>query len=319
MRMMVIRIGTRGSDLARWQAQHVADLLRGRWPDLEVAIRIITTTGDRVLDVPLAEIGGKGLFTKEIEDALLGGAVDLAVHSLKDLPTELPDGLALGAVLARHDPLDALIAAPGSKLASLAPGARVGTSSLRRRAQILHARPDLDVVSVRGNVPTRLRRVDEGAYDAVILARAGVERLGYASRIQQILPPEVILPAPGQGALGIEIRAGDERILSILTAIEDRDTRWATDAERAFLGALGGGCQVPVGALAVPDPASAGSLRLEGLVAAPDGSRLLRGVRTGHASDGPAIGRDLAADLVARGAAEILRAARSQVSFRDPA
>lgn len=307
---MVIRIGTRGSDLARWQADRVADLIRSAHPSTTVEIRIITTTGDRILDVPLAAIGGKGLFTKEIEDALTAGEIDLAVHSLKDLPTELTEGLALGAVLARHDPLDALIAAPGMSFAALPGGSRVGTSSLRRRAQILHHRPDLDVRDLRGNVPTRLRRVQEGAYDAVVLARAGVERLGFGDRIQEVLPPDLILPAPGQGALGIEVRDGDQRIDAILRALEDGATRRVTEAERAFLASLGGGCQVPVGALAAIDPRTRDTLVLDGLVATPDGRRLLRARRAGPSDTPAAIGRALAEELIGRGAGEILETVR---------
>jgi hydroxymethylbilane synthase len=307
---MSIRIGTRGSDLARWQANHVAGLIAAAHPGTPVEIRVITTTGDRILDVPLAEIGGKGLFTKEIEDALAAGEIDLAVHSLKDLPTDLPSGLALGAVLARHDPLDALIARPGVSFGLLRSGARVGTSSLRRRAQLLHVRPDLEVVDLRGNVPTRLRRVVDGDFDAVILARAGVERLGFGDHIQEIMPPEVLLPAPGQGALGIEVRAENGRIASLLRSIEDSPARRATDAERAFLAALGGGCQVPVGALARADEAAPGVLVLDGLVAAPDGRTLLRGRRTGTAEAPDLLGRELAEELIQRGAREILDTVR---------
>jgi hydroxymethylbilane synthase len=299
----VLRIGSRGSALARWQSEHTAALLRERHPGLVVEIVIITTTGDRILDAPLARVGGKGLFTKEIEEAMLDDRVDLAVHSLKDLPTTLPRGLALGAVLSRHDPSDALISARGESFRDLPHGARIGTSSLRRRAQLLHVRPDLSVESIRGNVPTRLKRAAPGDMDAVVLACAGVERLGLGARITEILSADLLLPAPGQGAIGIEIREGDTRLRGLLAGREDPDTRSAVDAERAFLRALGGGCQVPVGALAL----SAGDrLRLDGMVADPDGVRLLRGRREGRASDAEAIGEGLAHELIGQGAAAIL-------------
>jgi hydroxymethylbilane synthase len=296
-------IGSRGSALARWQSEHTAALLRERHPELSVEIIIIVTAGDRILDAPLSRIGGKGLFTKEIEEALLDGRADVAVHSLKDLPTTLPAGLALGAVLSRHEPSDALISARGERFADLPPGARIGTSSLRRRAQVLHARPDLAVETIRGNVPTRLKRAAPGDMDAVILARAGVERLGLGAHITEILSAELLLPAPGQGAIGIEIRRGDTRVQGLLAGLQDPTTRAAVDAERAFLRALGGGCQVPVGALARVDGAD---LHLDGMVADPDGVRLLRGTRAGRADDAASIGEQLAQELIGLGAAEIL-------------
>jgi hydroxymethylbilane synthase len=301
-----LRIGTRGSRLAMWQAEHVAGLLREAHPDLEVTIETIRTTGDRILDAPLARIGGKGLFTKEIEETLLDGRVDVAVHSLKDLPTALPAGLGLGAVLSRHDPSDVLISAGGRGLGSLPDGARIGTSSLRRRAQLLHARPGLEIVDVRGNVPTRLEKAASGEVDAVVLARAGVERLGLGDRITEVLSDETILPAPGQGAVGVEVREGDWPTLGRLRGLEDGATRAATDAERAFLEALGGGCQVPIAALARPEPDEPGWLRLEGMVADPAGVRMLRGSRAAAIGEAHAMGRALAIELIGRGAAEIL-------------
>ena len=305
-------IGSRGSALARWQSEHTAALLRERHPGLAVDTIIIVTTGDRILDAPLSRIGGKGLFTKEIEEALLDGRVDLAVHSLKDLPTTLPAGLALGAVLSRHEPSDALISARGETFADLPRGARIGTSSLRRRAQVLHARPDLVVETIRGNVPTRLKRAAAGDMDAVILARAGVERLGLGAHITEILSTDLLLPAPGQGAIGIEIRRGDARVQALLAGLQDPATRCAIDAERAFLHALGGGCQVPVGALARVDGSD---IRLDGMVADPDGVRLLRGTRVGRANDAEAVGVYLAQELIGLGAdgilAEVERAALS--------
>lgn len=306
--MPILRLGTRGSDLARWQAEHVADLLRGHRKDLDVAIVVITTTGDRVLDSPLAQIGGKGLFTKEIEEALLDGRIDLAVHSLKDLPTLLPEGLTLAAVLSRTDPRDVWIAASGRGLADLAPMSRVGTSSLRRQAQLLHARGDLRIETLRGNVPTRLKKALEGEFDGVVLARAGIERLGFLAHVTEVLSTELILPAPGQGALGIEARVDDRETCALLASLEDPATRAATSAERAFLQSLGGGCQVPVGALALAVPGAPGSLRLEGMVADPAGVRLLRGARTGAADRARDLGEALAADLLQRGAGEILAA-----------
>jgi hydroxymethylbilane synthase len=298
-----LRIGSRGSALARWQSDHVADLLRAHHPGLTVEIVIITTTGDRILDAPLARIGGKGLFTKEIEEAMLDGRVDLAVHSLKDLPTTLPPGLALGAVLSRHDPSDALISARGESFRDLPPGARIGTSSLRRRAQLLHRRPDLSVETIRGNVPTRLRRAAPGDMDAVVLARAGVERLGLGEHISEVLDSALLLPAPGQGAIGIEIRDGDARVQQALAGLQDPSTRAAVDAERAFLRALGGGCQVPVGSLA---HVRGDRLHLDGMVADINGVRLLRGQREGLVTEAEAIGEGLARELIGQGAAAIL-------------
>jgi len=308
--MRVIRVGTRGSDLARWQAGHVADLLRAADADLAVEMVIIATTGDRILEAPLAKIGGKGLFTKEIEDALLEHRIDLAVHSLKDLPTTLPDGLALGAVLSREEPCDVLVSARGERFEELRAGARIGTSSLRRQAQLKFARPEIGVVSIRGNVLTRLCKARSGEVDAVVLARAGLVRLGLAGAITEVLSYDLLLPAPGQGALGIEIRSGDSATAAVLEGLEDRPTRSATDAERAFLQALGGGCQIPIGALAVPVSGSPDLLRLAAMVAAVDGSRLLRGERFGSVQEARSLGYALAGDLMERGAQEILEAVR---------
>ncbi len=299
-----LRIGSRGSDLARWQAEHVASRIQGILPDARIEIAIVVTTGDRILDAPLAKIGGKGLFTKEIEEALIHGTVDLAVHSLKDLPTTLNAGLFLGAVLSRTDPRDALVSRDGRRFAELRAGARIGTSSLRRRAQLLHARRDLEVHDLRGNVPTRVKKAGTGEFDAIVLARAGLERLGLLGAATEILSTDAILPAPGQGALGIEIREDDTGLARLLERLEDAGTRAETDAERAFLSALGGGCQVPVGALA---RARGADLLLEGLVAEPDGSILLRGRREGSSRDARGIGEALAGELISRGAGAILR------------
>jgi hydroxymethylbilane synthase len=305
--MTKLRIGTRGSALAMWQAQWVLDALRRAHPGLEVVIEVIRTTGDRVQTAPLPAIGATGLFTKEIENALLEGAVDVAVHSLKDLPTRLADGLALSAVPAREDPADALVAAPGRALQTLPRGGRLLTGSMRRRAQVLHRRPDLSVEGVRGNVQTRLRKFDESGADAIVLACAGLARLGLGGRIAERLEPADFVPAPGQGALGVETRADDARTLALCGALDVLELRLAVTAEREFLAALGGGCQVPIGAYA--RPGAAGGLALTGMVAAPDGSRLLkRALCAPAATEGEAcdLGRRLAEALGADGCQRIL-------------
>jgi hydroxymethylbilane synthase len=287
-------IASRGSQLALWQAHWVEAQLQAAGH--ECRIEIIKTTGDKITDVPLAKVGTKGLFTKEIEEALLDGRAQLAVHSLKDLPTELPEGLVLGAVPEREDPRDALI---GKTLAELPLGAKVGTSSLRRSAQLKKLRPDLVIESIRGNLDTRLRKLDEGQYDAILLAAAGMKRLGWAARIAEILPPELMCPAVGQGALAIETRAG-----FVLPAILDHaDTHTAVLAERGLLGALGGGCQVPIGAYAT---VTSGRVHLLGLVAAPDGSEVIRAEAEGPSTEAAAIGKHLGSLLLERGARKIL-------------
>jgi hydroxymethylbilane synthase len=292
-------IASRGSQLALWQARWVAAQLSAAGHPCR--IEIVKTTGDKITDVPLAKVGTKGLFTKEIEEALLDGRADLAVHSLKDLPTELPEGLVLAAVPEREDPRDAVV---GRKLADLPPGARVGTSSLRRAAQLRQLRPDLQVESVRGNLDTRLRKLDEGQYDAILLAAAGLKRLGWGGRIAEILPPEQMCPAVGQGALAIETRAGFDGV----ALLDHADTHTAVMAERAVLGALGGGCQVPIGAYAT---VSEGRVHILAIVAAPDGTQVIRAEAEGAAAQAAQIGASLAADLLARGAREILEAVYS--------
>jgi hydroxymethylbilane synthase len=292
-------IASRGSQLALWQARWVAAQLSGAGH--ECRIEIIKTTGDKITDVPLAKVGTKGLFTKEIEEALLDGRADLAVHSLKDLPTELPEGLVLAAVPEREDPRDAVV---GRKLADLALGARVGTSSLRRAAQLRQLRPDLQVESVRGNLDTRLRKLDEGQYDAILLAAAGLKRLGWGNRIAEILEPGQMCPAVGQGALAIEARAGCDAV----AVLDHADTHTAVLAERGVLRALGGGCQVPIGAYAT---VSEGRVQILAIVAAPDGTQLIRANDEGAAADAAAIGARLAADLLERGARQILEAVYS--------
>ncbi len=305
-----LRIASRGSQLALWQAESIRNALLESPSDLVVSIDVIRTTGDRILDVPLARIGDRGLFTKEIDDALLDGRADIAVHSLKDVPTRLPDGLAIVAVGERADPRDVLIArrdAPAT-LDHLAPGARVGTSSLRRRAQLRHLRPDLDVVDLRGNLNTRLARLDSGAYDAIILAAAGVIRLDWEARISQSLPTEFWLPAVGQGALAVVARTGDAEIAELLRPVHHQPTAACVEAERAFLRALEGGCQVPIGALA---SISGNLLSIDGFVADLEGQTILRSTFDGPTSAARVIGESLARKLVDRGADTLLDEVRA--------
>jgi hydroxymethylbilane synthase len=307
-------IGTRGSALALWQAGHVADRLRALVPDLAVEVKRIKTHGDVVRDRALSQVGGKGLFVKEIEAALLDGEIDLAVHSLKDMPTGQPEGLTLGAILERADARDALVVRKDDRagsagglragLAVLVPGARIGTSSLRRRAQLLSARPDLQVLDLRGNVNTRLRKLFDGEYNAVVLAAAGLIRLGHGGTVTEYLPLDVMLPAVGQGALCVECRTNDEATQALVSALDHAPTRRAAEAERALLRRLEGGCQVPIGAYAgVKDD---GSLVLRGLVASLDGSRVIRDAIRGPAGDAARLGTDLAGRLLAAGAGQIL-------------
>jgi hydroxymethylbilane synthase len=297
---MKIRIGSRGSALALWQAEHVKARLEAVGHSIEILV--ITTTGDRSVDGSLESVGGKGAFLKEIEEAMLAGEVDLAVHSLKDVPTSLPGGLGLCAVLERADPRDAFISASGRLLGDLPRGATVGTTSLRRRAQLAALRKDLSIVDLRGNVDTRLRRLREGRFDAILLAMAGLTRLGRAGEVTEALDPAVLLPAPGQGAIALECRTTDPDVAAAVASLHHEATASSVTAERAFLGALGGGCNVPLGAFAEPDAAA--GLRLRGLVATSDGSAVVRGeLRGGNASR---LGRALADDLLARGAGELL-------------
>jgi hydroxymethylbilane synthase len=303
--MTSVRIASRGSELALWQARAVEAALRAADPEVEVEIRVVRTTGDRILDVPLAKIGDKGLFTKELDEALLRGEADLAVHSLKDVPTRLPQGLALAAVTEREDPRDVLLAREGASggLDGLPAGARVGTSSLRRRAQLRALRPELEVADLRGNLNTRLAKLDAGEYDAILLAAAGVRRLGWEARISGFLEPDAWLPAVGQGALAVVARADDRVTLARLRDLHHPDTADATAAERAFLSALEGGCQIPIGALAT---VSGDTLTLHGLVAGLEGEPLLRAERSGHRAEAREVGARLADDLLARGAGEVL-------------
>ncbi|HEX3819533.1 MAG TPA: hydroxymethylbilane synthase [Candidatus Sulfotelmatobacter sp.] len=295
------RIGSRGSPLALWQANHISALLRAQGHEVE--IEIIHTTGDKITDVALAKVGTKGMFTKEIEEALAAGRVDLAVHSLKDLPTELPAGFEIAAITKREDPRDAFCSRNFSKIEDLPQAARVGTSSLRRQAQLKAIRPDLDVHPLRGNVDTRLRKLEEEEYDAIILASAGLKRLGRMELVKQIIPADIMCPAAGQGALAIEIRANDTKMRGLLTFLNDPDARAATTCERALLNSLGGGCQVPIGAFA---ELRNDKLHLESIVADPDGSKVLRDSRDG---DNPEkLGNEAGASLLARGGKQILQA-----------
>jgi len=298
-------IGTRGSALAVRQTEIVSALLRRAHPDVTVSILTVRTTGDQQAEQPFEGLAGIGFFVKELEVALLERRVDAAVHSMKDLPTVDTDGLTLYAVTAREDPRDVLAGRAGVTLETLRRGARIGTSSPRRAAFLRARRPDLEIVPIRGNIETRLRKVDAGEVDAVLLAGTGLHRLGLGHRIGEWLPFEVILPAPGQGALGVQVRAGDEDAMRIVAAADDPPSRWAVLAERAFLARLQGGCRLPAGAHAVIRD---GAVRLQAAVVSPDGRRALRGERNGPVSQAQAVGRALADDLLHRGAADLLRA-----------
>ena len=297
-------IGTRGSKLALWQAEWVHARLRQLEPGLLVSLKQIKTTGDKILDTPLATIGGKGLFVKEIEDALLRGEIDLAVHSMKDVPTRLPDGLEILSIPEREDPRDVLISRGGVMLDRLAAGARIGTSSLRRQAQLLHVRPDLSIHMLRGNLDTRLRKLEAGEYDGIILAAAGLRRLGWADRVTEYLSPDVCLPAIGQGALALEGRADDAFVRELAGRMEHRPTRLAVTAERALLERLEGGCQVPIAAHATIEN---DRLSMSALVAGVNGRRLIRDAIYGSVDEAHRLGVRLAELLLEHGGGEILR------------
>lgn len=311
--MVTLRIASRGSELALWQSRAVQAALRAADPALRVEIDVIKTTGDIIQDVPLAKIGDKGLFTKELDAALLNGAADLAVHSLKDVPTRLPDGLVLAAVTERADPRDVLLLPPGESgdLDSLPPGARVGTSSLRRRAQLQALRPDLAVLDLRGNLNTRLAKLDRGGYDAIVLAAAGVLRLGWSDRIAAYLDAPAWLPAVGQGALAIVARGDRTDVVQRLHGLHDPHAAACTGAERALLRALEGGCQVPIGALGRVE---GDRLVLHGLVAELDGGRILRVEESGPVAEADAVGRRAADALLLRGAGDILAGIRAALA-----
>jgi hydroxymethylbilane synthase len=298
------RLGTRSSDLALWQTRHVRELVQEAWPEIDVAVETFSTKGDQILDTPLPLIGGKGLFTAELESALRTGSIDAAVHSLKDLPTETPAGLALGAVPVRANPADVLVSRSGLTLGRLPLGATVGTSSRRRAAQLLNARPDLHIADIRGNVPTRIRKAldPQGPYDAVVLAYAGLQRLERLDAISQILPLELMLPAPGQGALAVQCR-DETASLVLLAALDHRPARVAVTAERSFLAGLGGGCAVPIAAYAHLEGEE---LRLLGRVAALDGSRQIDVSGRAAAAEARQLGSRLAGEALALGAAQLL-------------
>lgn len=296
-------IGTRSSRLALWQASYIARRLREKHPSLIVEEKRMTTKGDRILDAPLAKIGGKGLFTKELETAMLAGGIDIAVHSLKDMPTEVPEGLIITAITERYDPGDAVVSPRYQTLAALPPGARVGTSSLRRRAQLLAARPDLTLFDLRGNVNTRLEKLDAGEYDAVILAVAGLKRLGFGDRITEVLPRALCLPAVGQGALAIEARRDDHEVRNLVDFLRDEAMTDCAAAERAFLETVEGGCQVPVGVYAAVD---GDQLSVEAVIASLDGRQRFRDTRTGPRQEAKELGRELANVLLDAGGIEIL-------------
>ena len=297
-----VRIGTRGSELALWQARHVAAMIR-QTAGLESELIVIKTTGDMILSVPLSQVGGKGLFVKEIEEALIAGTIDLAVHSMKDVPAFLPDGLEIGAILAREDPRDAFISSYAS-FSALPSGARIGTSSLRRMAQLKKQRPDLRFESLRGNVGTRLRKLDEKQVDAIILAAAGLIRLGFADRIREYLPLDLSLPAVGQGALGLECRVGDHRIRKILDGMHDPETTACVQAERGVLSALDGGCQLPIAAHAtIHNP---GQVELVARILDVEGTTLLEERRSGPTGDARRLGDEVGKRLLAMGGQEIL-------------
>ena len=299
----LLRLGTRGSQLALWQSRWVQSTITKRWPDTAVELAIIKTQGDKILDVPLAKVGGKGLFVKEIEEALLDGRIDLAVHSMKDMPAEIPEGLVIGGVPQRENPLDALISNHHTLLETLPSNARIGTSSLRRAAQLLHLRPDFTIVPLRGNLDTRLKKLDGEGLDAIVLAAAGLLRLGWAERISTYLQTNQMLPAVGQGALCIETRENDPKTLPIMKALNHEETHTAVIAERAFLKRLEGGCQVPIAGHAT---LKSGQIVMEGLVAELDGRRVIRTRGEGPASTAAEIGTRLAEDLLSQGANEIL-------------
>ncbi|MEN6441801.1 MAG: hydroxymethylbilane synthase [Syntrophobacter sp.] len=299
----IIRIGTRGSMLALQQSGMMKKALEDLWPELSVELQVIKTTGDKITDVPLAKVGGKGLFVKEIEDALLEGAVDIAIHSMKDVPALLPEGLEIGAVPEREDPRDVLIIRQGKDIGDLPRGAVIGTSSLRRAAQILKMRPDFEVRTLRGNLETRLRKLREGQYDAIILAAAGIRRMGWQERITTFLDPEEFVPAIGQGALGIEARSDDERVRKILKPLNHPRSAVAVQAERSLLKELEGGCQVPIGGYA---RVTGNNIELAGLVASLDGREVFRAHRNGPLENAVELGRMVAAELLHSGARRIL-------------
>ncbi|WP_019838117.1 hydroxymethylbilane synthase [Acinetobacter towneri] len=303
--MKTLKIATRQSPLALWQAEHIRARLEAMHADLTVELVTFVTQGDKILDTPLAKIGGKGLFVKELEAALMDGRADLAVHSMKDVPMALPEGLSLAVICEREDPFDAFVSNHYASFADLPQGAKVGTSSLRRKCQILKARPDLDIIDLRGNVGTRLSKLDDGQYDAIILASAGLRRLGLAERIRHTIQPDVSLPAVGQGALGLECRSQDQAVLDLILPLMHAETNVCVRAERAFNAYLEGGCQVPIAGYATLQN---GQLQIEGRVGSVDGRTILKAVQHGAPEQAEMLGEELAKALLAQGAGELLKA-----------
>ena len=303
--MKTLKIATRQSPLALWQAEHIRARLEALHADLTVELVTFVTQGDKILDTPLAKIGGKGLFVKELEAALMDGRADLAVHSMKDVPMALPEGLSLAVICEREDPLDAFVSNHYASFADLPQGAKVGTASLRRKCQILKARPDLEIIDLRGNVGTRLSKLDDGQYDAIILASAGLKRLGLAERIRHTIQPDVSLPAVGQGALGLECRSQDQAVLDLILPLMHAETNVCVRAERAFNAYLEGGCQVPIAGYATLQN---GQLQIEGRVGSVDGQTILKAVQFGAPEQAEMLGEELAKALLAQGAGELLKA-----------
>ncbi len=303
--MKILKIATRQSPLALWQAEHIRARLEALHSDLKVELVTFVTQGDKILDTPLAKIGGKGLFVKELEAALLDGRADLAVHSMKDVPMKLPAGLSLAVICEREDPLDAFVSNTYASFEQLPQGAKVGTSSLRRKSQILKARPDLEIIDLRGNVGTRLSKLDAGLYDAIILASAGLKRLGLAERIRHTLPAEVSLPAVGQGALGLECRSEDQAVLDLILPLLHSETDVCVRTERAFNAYLEGGCQVPIAGYAILEQ---GQIHMQGRVGSIDGKTLLKAEQVGDINQAEKIGIVLAQELLAQGAGDLLKA-----------
>ena len=312
MSKRVIKVGTRDSALAMWQTKYVIERLKEVSDDYTFETVAVKTKGDKILDVSLAKVGDKGLFTKELEVAMLENETDLAVHSMKDVPTQLVEGLTIGAILKREDPRDVIISPKGYTFSTLPQGAKVGTSSLRRKAQIKHLRPDLEICDIRGNLNTRLRKMEEENFDALILAAAGVIRMGWSEKITEYLAPEVSLPAVSQGAIGVECRSNDAEILKLLALINDDDTAICVRSERALLNELEGGCQIPIAAYGIIEN---DSLILNGLVASLDGSRLIKERLAGKKAESEEIGRSLAQKLTALGADEILAEIRQELTL----
>ena len=303
MKAQKIVIGSRGSQLALWQANWVKSELERLHSNVDINIRVITTSGDKIQDVPLSKIGGKGLFVKEIEEALLANEIDLAIHSMKDVPIDLPTELGISVITKRENPLDALISKNGEKLSDLPQGATIGTSSLRRSSQLLKYRDDFKIHPLRGNVDTRLRKVEEGKYDAILLASAGLNRLGLANRITEEISHDILLPAMGQGALGIETRLGDSKTYNFISSLNHEQTNYEVNTERALVGKLDGGCQVPIGAYAKTED---DLITLKGLVASLDGKIIHKSEIVGPIDDAINIGQDLGEELLKMGANEIL-------------